>query len=137
MSYHQVVIVGNLGRDPEMRYTPSGQPVTNFSIATNRSYNNQAGEQVKETTWFRVDAWGKLAENCNQYLKKGSLALILGRIKPDPASGGPRIYQGQNGPGASFEITADTVRFLSSANGANGPTTVAEAMGQGIEFPTE
>jgi single-strand DNA-binding protein len=139
MSFQEIVIVGNLGRDPEMRYTPSGQAVTNFSVAANRTYNNAQGEQVKETAWFRVDAWGKLAENCNQYLKKGSLCLVTGRLKPNPETGGPRIYQGQNGPGATFEVTADTVRFLSTSNGANGggPATVTEAMGQGIEFPAE
>ena len=69
--WHTIIIVGNLGRDPEMRYTPSGQPVTSFTVATNRKYNNSAGQQVNETIWFRVSAWGKQAEICNQYVKKG------------------------------------------------------------------
>ena len=112
--YHTLIIVGNVGRDPEMRYTPSGQAVTNFNIATNRQYTASDGTMVKETIWFRVSTWGKTAENCNQYLHKGSKVLIEGRLVPDPKTGGPRIWEGQNGPGASFEVNATTVRFLSS-----------------------
>jgi len=113
--YHTIIIVGNLGRDPEVRYTPSGQPVTSFSVATNRQYTNNAGETIKETLWFRVSAWGKTAEVCNQYLKKGSKVLVEGRLMADPATGGPRIWTGQDGAArASFEVTANTVRFLSS-----------------------
>jgi len=89
--YHTIIIVGNLGRDPEVRYTPSGQPVTSFSVATNRQYTNNAGETIKETLWFRVSAWGKTAEVCNQYLKKGSKVLVEGCLMADPATGGPRI----------------------------------------------
>ena len=81
--YHTIIIVGNVGRDPEMRYTPAGQAVTSFSVATNRNYTNSAGAQVKETIWFRVSAWGKQAETCNQYLHKGSKVLIEGRLTPD------------------------------------------------------
>ena len=104
------------GRDPEMRYTPSGQAVTNFSVATNRQYTGSDGQKVKETVWFRISAWGKQAETCNQYLRRGSKVLVEGRLNADPASGGPRVWSGQDGvPKASFEITADTVRFLSSA----------------------
>lgn len=112
--YHTIIIVGNLGRDPEMRYTPSGQAVTNFPVATNRQYTGSDGQTVKETIWFRISTWGKQAETCAQYLKKGSKVLIEGRLNPDPATGGPRIWTGQKGPGASFEVTASTVRFLSS-----------------------
>ena len=112
--YHTIIIVGNLGRDPEMRYTPSGQAVTNFNVATNRQYTSSDGTQVKETIWFRVSTWGKQAEVCNQYLRKGSKVLVEGRLNPDPQTGGPRVWQGQNGPGASFEVTAGTVRFLST-----------------------
>jgi single-strand DNA-binding protein len=114
MSYNTIILVGNLGKDPEMRYTPSGQAVTNLSVATNRQYTGSDGQQVKETTWFRVAVWGKQAETCNQYLKKGKMVLVEGRLTPDPKTGGPRIWQGQNGPGAAYEVTANTVRFLSS-----------------------
>jgi single-strand DNA-binding protein len=121
MSYHTVILVGNLGRDPEMRYTPSGQPVTSFSVATSRQYTSNNGQTVKETIWFRVTAWGKQAETCNQYLKKGSKVLVEGRLTPDPATGGPRVWTKQDGTaGASFEITANTVRFLSSRGDSDG-----------------
>ena len=70
--YQKLVIVGNLGTDPEMRYTAAGQAVTNFSVATNRRYTSSDGNQVDETTWFRVSVWGKQAETTNQYLKKGN-----------------------------------------------------------------
>jgi single-strand DNA-binding protein len=111
--YQKVTIVGNLGRDPEMRFTPSGQPVTSFPVATNRSYTGSDGQRVKETVWFRVSAWGKQAENCNNYLHKGSKVLIEGRLMADPATGGPRIFNRQDGTaGSSFELTANTVQFL-------------------------
>lgn len=117
--YHTIIIVGYLGRDPEMRYTPSGQPVTNLSVATNRSYNNQNGEKVTETTWFRVSTWGKQAEACNQYLRKGSKVLIEGRLIPDE-KGNPRTFTRQDGTaGAAFEVNAATVRFLDSPSGSN------------------
>lgn len=113
--YHTILIVGNLGRDPEMRYTPGGSAVTNFSVATNRQYTASDGTQVKETTWFRVSAWGRLAEICNQYLRQGSKVLVEGRLNPDPETGGPRTYTRQDGTtGASFEITANVVKFLST-----------------------
>jgi single-strand DNA-binding protein len=106
--YQKVIIIGNLGRDPEMRYTPDGSPVTSFSVATSRKY----GEK-DETTWFRVTVWNKQAENCNQYLHKGSKVLVEGRLRPD-ANGSPSVFQRRDGSwGASFDLTADTVRFLS------------------------
>ncbi len=113
--FHTLIFVGNVGRDPEMRYTPSGQAVTSFSVAPNRQYTNNNGETIKETIWFRVSAWGKQAEVCNQYLKKGSKVLVEGRLTPDKETGGPRVWTGQDGsPRASFEVTAGTVRFLTS-----------------------
>lgn len=129
MSYHTIIIVGYIGKDPEMRYTPAGQAVTNFSIAANRQYTSSGGEQVKETIWFRVSVWGKTAENCNQYLHKGSLVLVEGRLVCDPKTGSPRLYTRQDGsPGTAFEVSANTVRFLSGReeesaveNTGNGP----------------
>ena len=118
MSYHTLIIVGHIGKDPEMRYTPAGQAVTNFSVATNRQYTGSNGEQVKETNWFRVSVWGKTAENCNQYLHKGSLVLVEGRLVCDPKTGSPRLYTRQDGsPGTAFEVSANTVRFLSGREG--------------------
>jgi len=111
--YQKIVLIGNLGRDPEMRYTPNGQAVTTLSLATNRQYTDNMGQQVKETTWFRVSVWGKQAEACNQYLTKGRPVLVEGRLTPDLNTGGPRIWTRQDGtPGASFEVTAQLVRFL-------------------------
>jgi len=113
--YQSLTIVGNVGKDPEMRYTPSGQAVTSFNVATNRQYTTGNGEQVKETIWFRVSAWGRQAETCNQYLRKGSKVLVEGRLTVDAATGGPRVWTDNSGnPRASFEVTANTVRFLSS-----------------------
>ncbi len=119
--YQQLIIVGNLGRDPEMRYTPSGTPVTSMNIATNRKYTGSDGQVVKETTWFRVSVFGKAAENCAQYLKKGSAVLVDGRLTPDKNTGGPRTYQRQDGTmGATYEDAANNVRFL-SGRGESGP----------------
>ncbi len=119
--YQQIIIVGNLGRDPEMRYTPSGTPVTSLNVATNRKYTGSDGQVVKETTWFRVSVFGKQAEACAQYLKKGSSVLVEGRLQSDPKTGGPRVFNRQDGTmGASFEIFANTVRFMSGREGGAG-----------------
>ncbi|MBI4631235.1 MAG: single-stranded DNA-binding protein [Chloroflexi bacterium] len=108
--YQKLIIAG------EMRYSPSGDAVTNLNVATSRKYTDKSGQQVEETIWVRVSVWGKQAEACNQYLKKGRAVLVEGRLNADKATGGPRIFTRQDGTsGASFEMTADTVRFLSSA----------------------
>lgn len=128
--YHTLIIVGNLGRDPEMRYTPSGQPVTSFSVATSRQYTGNNGQLVKETIWFKITAWGKQAEVCNQYLKKGSKVLVEGRLTPDPNTGSPRIWTRQDGTaGSSFEVTASTVRFLSSRDEGGAASPAGGEMG--------
>lgn len=120
--YQKLIIVGNLGRDPEMRYTQSGTPVTNFSVATNRRWTNQDGSPGEETIWFRVSVWRRQAETCNEYLEKGSRVLVEGRLNPDPETGGPRIWTDRDGnPRASFEMTGLNVRFLGrGAPGAGG-----------------
>ena len=112
--FQQLILVGNLGNDPEMRYTPSGVPVTTFSVAVNRKWTNQDGTPGEETTWFRVTAWRKLAETCNAYLKKGRQVMVTGTVK---ASG----WTGQDGTArASMEVTADQVRFLGGKEAVNG-----------------
>ena len=78
---NKVMIIGRLGRDPEMRYTPSGRPVTTFSVATSRNWSTSDGEKRTETEWFNVVAWGSLAEICNQYLLKGQQVYIEGRLQ--------------------------------------------------------
>jgi single-strand DNA-binding protein len=133
--YHKIIIVGNLGRDPEMRYTSKGTPVTNFSVATNRKWTNEDGSQGEETTWFRISAWGKLGEVCNQFLSKGRQVFVEGRMNPDQQTGGPRVWTGNDGqPRASFEVVAETVKFLGSRGdqaGLGPPLDLAEPPGLG------
>lgn len=133
--FQTIILIGNLGKEPEMRYTPSGQPVVTFSVATNRSYKGAEGQPVKETTWFRVTAWGKQAETCNQYLHKGSKVLVEGRLTPDPDTGGPRIWESNGKMGASFEVTASTVRFLSGREDhEEGEAVGGDGFGSDIPF---
>lgn len=133
--FQTIILIGNLGKEPEMRYTPSGQPVVSFSVATNRSYKGADGQPVKETTWFRVTAWGKQAETCNQYLHKGSKVLVEGRLTPDPDTGGPRIWESNGKMGASYEVTASTVRFLSGREDhEEGEVVGGDAFGPDIPF---
>ena len=130
--FHQVTIVGFIGKNPEMRYSPTGQAVTNFSIATSRKWTDPSGEKKTETTWFHISAFGKLGEVTNQYLTKGSKALILGHLHPD-AGGNPRVWNRQDGSaGASYEIIADTVRFLGSPQDENGQAQ-EQRQGQGTD----
>ncbi len=104
--YQKTVVVGHLGRDPELRYTPSGQSVCSFSLATTRRWTDRNGNPQERTTWFRVTAWGKLAELCSQYLSKGRLVLVEGDIEAS-------AWLGQDGqPRATLELTARNVRFL-------------------------
>jgi single-strand DNA-binding protein len=114
MTYLQIVFVGNCGADPQLKYLPNGNPVASFSVATNRKYTGSDGQLVKETCWLRVSVFGKNAENCAQYLKKGSGVLVEGRLSPDKQTGGPRVFTRPDGSaGAAYEIIANTVRFLS------------------------
>ena len=99
--FHKLTIVGNLGKDPDMRFTTDGKPVTTFSVA--------ASNRKDETVWFRVSTWDKQAETCNQYLHKGSKVLVEGRLKAEPP-----VFQKKDGTWASsYEVTAENVRFLS------------------------
>lgn len=124
--YQKLVLVGNLGRDPEMRYTPGGHAVTNLSVATNRTYTDGSGEQVKETVWFRVSVWGKQAESCHKYLSKGRQVLVEGRLVGDE-NGNPRLWNRQDGtPAASFEVNAASVRFLGGRGDADVGSSEAE-----------
>lgn len=105
--FQQVMIIGNLGRDPEMRYTQTGVPVTSFSVATSRRWTGQDGQSQEKTVWFRVSAWQKLAETTNQFLTKGSRVMVIGEIDE------PRIYTAPDGTvRAALEMRANTVRFL-------------------------
>ena len=115
---NKIIVIGNLGRDPEMRYTPNGQSVTSFSIASNRKYTTAAGEQREETEWFNVSAWGRHAELCNQYLTKGQQVYVEGRLHS-------RTYETRDGQTRFVnEINLTDVQFLS-----RGPDTGGEASG--------
>jgi single-strand DNA-binding protein len=118
--YQKLVLVGNLGNDPVSRFTDSGTQVCNFSVATNRKYTDSATQKrVSETTWFHVTVWGELAQSCANYLKKGSQVLVEGRLSPDK-TGNPKTFSRQDGSvGATFEVTADTVRFMDKAGNSD------------------
>ena len=104
---NKIIVIGNLGRDPEMRYTPNGQSVTSFSVASNRKYTTAAGEQREETEWFNVSAWGRHAELCNQYLTKGQQVYVEGRLHS-------RTYETRDGQTRFVnEINLTDVQFLS------------------------
>jgi len=119
MSYQKLILVGNLGRDPEMRYMSDGTPVTSFTMAVNRKWKNADGSPGKETTWFRVTSWRKQAEIVAQYLTKGRQVMVEGHLTPDRETGGPKVYQKQDGSyGASYEVRADRVVFLSGRSDA-------------------
>jgi single-strand DNA-binding protein len=103
---NKVMIIGNLGRDPEMRYTPSGKPVTSFSVAVSRSWVKPEGERTETTDWFNVVAWGRLAEICSQYLTKGSMVFVEGRLET-------RSWEAENGQKHyRTEVVANDVNIL-------------------------
>ena len=107
-SLNKVMIIGNVGRDPEMRYTPSGAPVTTFSVATSFRWNSKEGEPREETEWFTVVAWNRLAEQCSQYLTKGRKVYIEGRLRT-------RSWEGQDGQKHyRTEVIASTMLMLDS-----------------------
>ena len=106
VSVNRIIIIGNLGGDPEMRFTPNGRAVTSFRVATNHRYTTSEGERREETEWFTVVTWGKLAEQCNQFLTKGRLVYVEGRLRS-------HTWDGQDGQ-KHFrnEIVASRVSFL-------------------------
>lgn len=120
--YQKVILVGRLGRDPEMRYTPDGKPVASFSVATDRHWTDANGQRQEKTVWFRVTAWGKQAETCNTYLAKGRQVMVEGELDE------PRTYQGKDGTWrASLDVRATNVRFLGGR--AEGGEQQAAAVG--------
>jgi single-strand DNA-binding protein len=122
-SLNKVMIIGNIGSEPEMRFTPGGNPVTSFRIATNRTYNTPEGERRTETEWFTVVAWNKLAEQCNQFLGKGRLVYVEGRLRT-------RTWDGQDGQKHyRTEVIANRVTFLDRQAGAGAPEGKLEESG--------
>lgn len=115
---NKVMIIGRLGRDPEMRYTPSGRPVTTFSLASSRQWTTSEGERRIETEWFNVVAWGNLAEICKQYLSKGQMAYVEGRLQT-------RHWDDNEGvKHTSVEIVASEMIMLSERRDTDDPTGV-------------
>lgn len=105
-SVNKVIIIGNVGSEPEMRFTPNGNPVTSFRAATNWRYTTSQGERREETEWFTVVAWNRLAEQCNQFLSKGRLVYVEGRLRS-------RVWESPEGEKRfRNEIVADKVTFL-------------------------
>ena len=115
MSLNKAMVLGRLGQDPELKYTPNGTAVCNFSVATSENWNDKSGQKQERTEWHRVVVWGKLAELCNQYLAKGRQAFLEGRIQT-------RSWDDKNGQKRyTTEIVAQTVQFI------GGPSDKAQA----------
>jgi single-strand DNA-binding protein len=135
--FHRLTIIGFVGQDPAMRYAGDGTPVTNFSVATRQVVSKDRvpdcpagwkeslnGQNWELTTWFRVTAWRRLAEACNQYLAKGSQVFVEGELRGDAEDGSqnPRIWQGNDGEHrASYEVTARTIKFLGRRDNGGAP----------------
>jgi len=146
--FHRLTIIGFVGQDPQMRYTPDGTPVANFSVATRQIVSKERvaecpqgwkeslnGKNWELTTWFRVTTWRKLAEACNTYLSKGSQVFVEGELKGQAVEGSqnPRIWTGNDGEHrASYEVTARTVKFLGRREG-NGGAPIGEPPPEGYE----
>ena len=117
MSFNKVILVGNLGRDPELRYTPQGTPVCSFTMATNERRKDKSGEMQDQTTWFRVTLWGRQAETASQYLTKGRQVYIEGRLRVEE-------YTDRDGkPRHSLEVNATDMQFI----GVRGDEAAAAA----------
>ena len=131
---NKVMIIGNLGRDPEMRYTPSGRPVTTFSVAVSRSWKSSNGEHRSETEWFKIVAWGKLAEICKEYLNKGQQVYIEGRLQT-------REWEDKEGQQrTTVEVVANEMTMLGerrdkSQNDENPPEDAPPDIVDEDEFP--
>jgi single-strand DNA-binding protein len=124
--YQKIIIVGNLGRDPEMRYMQDGTPVTSFSVATSRRWTDSNGQQQERTVWFRVSAWRRLAETCSQYLAKGRQVLVEGELTE------PRPYQSRDGDWrATLDVTALNVKFLGGRSEPSSGSYGDEGAGAG------
>ena len=113
-TYTKTMILGRVGRAPELQYLPDGKAVTDFSVAVNRVWKTAQGEERKETTWFRVKAWGRLAELCYDNLQRGSMVFIEGRLDPDRSTGSPRIWHSGNEPRANYDVAILYISFISN-----------------------
>jgi single-strand DNA-binding protein len=125
MTMNKIQVIGHVGADPEMRYTPNGNPVTSFRVAANHRYSTAEGEQREETEWFSVSAWNRLAETCNQYVTKGMKVFVDGRLRSRPYTAGNGELRAGN------EISAFTVLFLDRAGMGSGEEGQAGPGGPG------
>jgi len=124
--YQRTEFIGRVGKDCELRYQPNGKAVGSFSVAV----NEKRGE-TKTTIWYRVTVWERQAEVCGEYVKKGMLVFVEGRLTPDASTGGPRVFTRQDGTtGASYEVSASTVRFLSGKDEAEPGSIAADGYEQ-------
>ena len=130
-SLNKITIIGNVGNEPEMRFTPNGKPVTSFSVATNWVYTTPEGEKKQETEWFNIVAWNRLAEQCNQFLAKGKLVYAEGRIHT-------RSWEGQDGQQHSrMEVIANRVIFLDRKGAAASSDEKSEEPASGDMEPED
>jgi len=133
---NKVMVIGHLGRDPEMRYTPSGRPVTTFTVAVSRTWNTADGERRSETEWFNIVAWGNLAEICKQYLHKGQQVYIEGRLQT-------RQWEDKEGQKhKNVEVVANEMMMLGdrrennkTSEDSNNEDDLSEPMADDDEFP--
>lgn len=126
--YNKLDIIGHVGQEPEMRFTPNGRAVTNFSVAVNRKYTTSNGQRLDETEWFNVVCWGKLAETANQFIRKGNTLFVSGRI---------HLHHWENNEGvprSRLQLNATTVVFLTPKSTDNGYDLPAELQDDGIEY---
>jgi single-strand DNA-binding protein len=130
MSVNKAILIGNLGRDPEVRFLPSGQAKATFSVATKETYNDRSGTRQERTEWHNIVVWGKQAELCGQYLKKGRQVYIEGRISN-------RSYEAKDGSGKRYisEVVAQRVQFLGGRPGAGGGEEPGPPPAAGEEGP--
>ena len=129
MSVNKVILLGRLGQDPELKYTPGGQPVCNFSLATTESWTDKQGQKQEKTEWHRLVVWGKLAELCNQWMKKGSQAYVEGKLETrswDDKDGNKRY---------ATEIIANTVQFLGPKTQGDAGAAAGKGQPQGGQPP--
>lgn len=132
MSFNKVILVGNLGRDPELRYTPQGTPVCSFTMATNERRKDKTGEMQDQTTWFRVTLWGRQAETASQYLTKGRPVYIEGRLRVEE-------WTDRDGkPRHTLEVHATDMQFIGGGRGEEAPVSrAAAAAGEPVHAQAE
>ncbi len=120
-SLNKIMVIGNCGRDPELRMTPNGKPVASFSVAVNRGFTGASGEREEQTEWFNIVAWNRLAEICQQYLTKGRLVYVEGRLQTR------KWTDRENQQRTTVEIVANDIQFLSGPRGEREPAAAATA----------